>query len=382
MFEKYEKHIRNIIICFYIAIAFYIVTRWFPTLYKWFLPLILAYVTAWMTRPMARFFKNKWKFPGKLASMVSLFVFWIIILSIITAVSARLVSELIRFAQNVPNLIAWAEEFFGSSSDNFLSLQHKLSPELASFIDQSATKITEQVLSMLGNFATSVVPKVPSVVTGVLGSFLNVLIYLISTIFVCLDYDELHIAIRKMFTKSQLKNILQIRSHTTSALSKYLRGMLIIFVMDFVIFMIGFAILGVEYAFLLALFLSFMDILPMIGTGIVLNPWGIITIISGNVAQGIGLIVLYVVLTIIRQLSEPKIMSTQLGLRPIVTITSAYVGLQIFGAVGVVVMPIITLIVYSLYKSGLFDGLQKARQELVPDSERSNEKDSEPKTEE
>jgi sporulation integral membrane protein YtvI len=343
-------------------------------LYKWFLPLILAYVTAWLTKPMTRFLNNKWKFPPKIAAIVSLIVHLLLVLAVITAISARIISELIRLAANIPNLIVAAQDFFGSSSDNFLSLQQKLSPELAKFLDQSAAAITQQGLSSLGNIASGLVPKVMSFITAIPGSFIFLLIYLISSIFICMDYDNINIGIRKMLTAAQFKKISQIRSHTTGALSKYLRGMAIIYIMDFIIFLVGFMILGVDYAFLLALFLSFMDVLPMIGTGIVLNPWGIIAIVSGNVTQGIGLIVLYVVLTIIRQLTEPKIMSSQLGLRPIVTITSAYVGLQVFGAVGVIIMPIITLIIYSLYRSGLFDGLRKIPQDLAP-SKKERERD-------
>ena len=150
------------------------------------------------------------------------------------------------------------------------------------------------------------------------------------------------------------ENSNKVKKHTFIAIAKYLKGLGIIFVMVFIILLIGLMILRINYAVMLALLIAFLDIMPLVGTGIVFWPWGIFEILSGNLPLGIGLILLSFIVMFARQSAEPKIMSKSLGLHPLITVTSAYAGLKIFGPFGVVALPIFVLVVYSLYNSDVF----------------------------
>ena len=122
---------------------------------------------------------------------------------------------------------------------------------------------------------------------------------------------------------------------------QYLRACLILGLLTFLQAFIGLAVLGVPYAFLLALLIAAVDFLPLLGTGVVLIPWGIICLILGQVRLGIGLLILYGVTTLIRQVLEPKLIGEGLGLHPLLSLLSMYAGLRLFGVWGMILAPLV-----------------------------------------
>ena len=115
----------------------------------------------------------------------------------------------------------------------------------------------------------------------------------------------------------------------------------------------GFSILGVEYSLLLAVITAIIDVLPILGTGTVLIPWGIISLFQGNFVLGIGILVLYGVITLVRQIIEPKIVGDYIGLYPLVSLICMYVGLRLFGIVGLFLLPISVIMLKNLHDKGI-----------------------------
>ena len=122
----------------------------------------------------------------------------------------------------------------------------------------------------------------------------------------------------------------------------------------FVEMSIGLIILNVNYAFLLALIVGLAEAIPVVGTGLIMIPWILWHVINGNMPLVLGLSVLYVLGILIRQIMEPKIVGTQIGLHPLVTLLSMYVGLKFFGVLGMFIGPISLIIVKNLQDSGIF----------------------------
>ena len=121
----------------------------------------------------------------------------------------------------------------------------------------------------------------------------------------------------------------------------------LLFLITFVELFVGFLILQVDYAFVLAILIAFVDFLPVLGTGAILAPWGIIALLTKNYFLGIGIIVLFVVMTVIRQIIEPKIVGKSLGVHPILTLIAIYLGYKLFGIVGMIFLPIAALVFFS-----------------------------------
>ena len=122
-----------------------------------------------------------------------------------------------------------------------------------------------------------------------------------------------------------------------------IRAQLTLTAITFCELFIGFSILRVNYAFLFALLTAVFDALPILGVGGILLPWALYSLLSGNYLYAVGLLVIYGVIFIVRQFLEPRIIGTQIGLPPIVTLMSIYVGLRIFGVFGALLFPIIVI---------------------------------------
>ena len=141
------------------------------------------------------------------------------------------------------------------------------------------------------------------------------------------------------------------KEKTTKIILKYIKSYLLIMLLTFSILLLGLTLLRIRYALLMAFVIAILDILPVIGLGAVLIPWALWSFASSNSALGIGLIILYGVAVIIRQIAEPKIVGKNLGLNPLLTIILMYIGFSLFGVIGLVLVPIGTV---ALLSGGFF----------------------------
>ena len=157
---------------------------------------------------------------------------------------------------------------------------------------------------------------------------------------------------------------MQTRAHFFKTMVSYVRAMAILLCLTFVELAIGFAILGLDYALVLAFFISLIDALPILGTGTVLIPWALVSLITGDFFIAIGLAVIYGVVAIVRNLIEPKIIGQQIGLHPLITLASVYVGLKIFGFFGIF-MPVFLVFAKQLYAWGYLDFLHDGRKSAL-----------------
>ncbi len=130
---------------------------------------------------------------------------------------------------------------------------------------------------------------------------------------------------------------------------KLIKGYAILMLMTFLELLAGFLILRVKYALLLSLLIAVIDILPVLGTGTVLIPWGIAGLILKNTALGIGILVLYAVITVIRNFAEPKIIGKQIGINPLFTLLSMFIGIKLLGFAGVIIFPTALIVTVKYY---------------------------------
>ena len=135
----------------------------------------------------------------------------------------------------------------------------------------------------------------------------------------------------------------------SSAAKRYLRAYFWLFLLTLGELLVGFFLLGIRYAFLLALLTAFLDILPVLGVGVILVPFAVFLLAVGQTGRGIGLLILYAVITVVRQVAEPHLVGKSLGLHPILMLLSLYVGLGVFGVAGFLLGPAIALIAKAVF---------------------------------
>lgn len=324
------------------------------------MPFLLALLPALTVRPIAAFLERKWRLPRRVGSLLLLLLLLGLSVLLITMVCRRVVTEIERLTDYVSN----GGELLGAHIEQALEVltgltEHipllsrlKARESLAGFWTQVDAKLVEIISDTLGRLSA----KIPEMLTGIVRSVPSAIIFLVtfllSAYYLCADFDKISTGIVSYLPDRLRERIPALKARMARMGGRYLRAYFLLFLMTFTELFLGFSILGLPYTFLPALVISVVDILPVLGVGTVLIPWGLVELLRGNVALGTGLLILCGVVLLIRQIAEPRIIGGSLGLHPLVTLFAAYVGLRLFGLVGMLFGPAAALVVKSLLGAG------------------------------
>lgn len=219
-------------------------------------------------------------------------------------------------------------------------------------LDALAATSTERLVGALS-------ARLPDLAMSVAGWLPSAFLFVAVTLLSCYYFtaDDLltgHIVrslgrtVRRLLPNAVADRLPAWRSRLSHTLRGYLRAYLLLGLITFIEMFIGFSILGVSYAFLLALTVAAVDILPLLGTGVVLLPWAGVCFLTGDTHRAFGLLILYGVSLIVRQIAEPRLISTQLGLHPLLSLFCLYGGLRLFGLWGLLLAPVAAVLIRGL----------------------------------
>ena len=227
---------------------------------------------------------------------------------------------------------------------------------LPSLYESIDAKMISDTVSSIGSELISVAQSILSGLTGFVMSLPDFLISLIVTImasiFISIDYPNIRTFLAAQLSKRNRGNVLETKDFFKNKIFSIVRAYAIIITITFIELFIGFTIIGLNNALLMALLISLLDLLPIVGTATFLVPWGIIVIIQGDLLVGIGLIVIAIVVSVIREAIQPKIVGSQIGLNPLLTLLTMYVGLKVFGLLGMFLVPLTAIFLKNLNDTG------------------------------
>ena len=247
--------------------------------------------------------------------------------------------------------------------------------EIINNLDITKIKLSNELLLVIQNSSQEILNNVYAWGTKALSSTVNVLtqiptiaIYVVITIlslyFICtdkiyiLDFAEHHMP------KSWVRKVGQHVREITQSLGAYLKAEITLVFVSFVISLVGFYIfmflgLNVKYPLLIALVIAFVDALPILGSGTVMVPWAIISGLDGDINLGISIVVLWIIMCVVKQFLEPKIVSNKLGIHPIFTLIAMYTGFKLIGIIGMLIGPIVLIIIKSVFSTLIEQGIIK-----------------------
>lgn len=326
-----------------------------PRIIIWFMPFVTGWIIALIASPLVHFFEKRLKIRRKAGTA---FVIISVIALVILAgylIGAQLVEQIAEFIGDVPKLWEAAQEDFAQIGEK-LSVALKYLPAELQLTINSITgnvqeyfggimeSISEPTITALGNFVGSL----PNIVISVIMSLLFAYFYVA-------DKGYLSGLLEKAIPDSVLVRLQMIKRGLTKAVGGYFKAQLKIEVWMYLLLGIGFSILQVKYAFLIAIGVAILDLLPFFGTGTVLIPWAIIKFLSADYKMVIGLLIIWGVGQLARQLIQPKIVGDSVGLAPIPTIILLFVGYRVAGVIGMIIAVPIGIIILNLYEEGVFD---------------------------
>lgn len=208
-----------------------------------------------------------------------------------------------------------------------------------------------------------------SVVKGIPSAFLSVLVTIISCVFMTSEYDLIKNMILDMLSESKGKKLISSKQTVTRGISKLVKAYATLMIITFSEMFLGLnlmKLIGVYdggYIAIIAFVTCIVDIIPVFGTGTILIPWAVYNLIMGNVGLGIGLLVLYAVITVLRQILEPKLVANQAGLPAIATIMAMFIGARLFGAFGILLLPLTVIVLKLMYDEGVIGNKELLRLE-------------------
>lgn len=352
--KNIKKIITNIIklililLCVYIGYKFAI----------FYMPFLIAFIISLLIEPIIRMFMKKMNLTRRTSSIIIFIIVSIIIISIITAIITSIFSETSGLLKNFNNYV---EKIYNIDIVNRLeSNKIHLPNEIKIAIQDSTNSLVAKGSDWLKNSLTGLM--------GFITSIPKMTIYFIITImalyFMCVDRIYILDQVEHHFPEKWVFNISKHTKELTKSLGEYLKAECILIFISFMISLIGlyllkFAKFNIEFPLLMALFIGFVDALPILGSGTVMVPWAIISALNGDLKLGIAILILLVIMSITRQFLEPKLVSKHIGTHPIFTLIAMYTGFKLIGVFGMIVGPIILIIIKNIFSNQIDKGIIK-----------------------
>ena len=347
-----NKHLRYLLYFFYVALG--ILSAWLLIRFAlpWLAPFILAFLTARLIEPVIRFLMSRLRFKRSFAAAVCALAVFGIVIGLSVLIIGKAVTQLIAFLRDLPSLLSGVTSFLLSLDERVDGFVSAAPVEIQKYLLSAIEHITEKIAefpaalsSRLLSFLSSTASRTPKV-------FLFLLTFAISVFLISCTYREVTDFLLRQMPKRWHGTIRNLKKDFITTLGKWLKAQLMICTVTFFELSAAFLILKIDYAFLLALIIALIDALPILGTGTVLIPWALFSLVTGNPARAVSLIAVYCVIALVRSYLEPKFIGRQIGLHPVATLAALYIGFCVAGVWGMILFPVTLVMVKQLNDHG------------------------------
>lgn len=340
--EKKKELIINVL---YYGLILALVYLGFKYVLPPLVPFVVAFIMVFLLKRPIKAICRKFAFhdgQAKLFSIILLIVFYSLIIGSLVLLIIGCISMIKSLADIWPTLYAETiKPFFGMVLSGGLLNELNLPSEITYAVNVVINSISSSFETIISFISSFVVAAASSLITSVPNFFISVVICVIASFFIMIDYDKITDYALGMMNDEIKYYYLEIKSFLVNKVFIIIKAYLKIMTITFVELFIGFTIIGLDNAFVIALSIAIFDILPVFGTGGIMIPWIIICLLQQKFILGLELFVIYIVVTIIRNIIEPKIVGAELGLHPLVILASMLIGVRFFGVLGLFGLPIV-----------------------------------------
>lgn len=318
------------------------------------MPFLIGFVVAWILHRPTVFLSRKLHIPQKLPAVVLTVLFYVVAAYVILFVGEQIVAALKDLLPRLPDIyIKQLLPFLNDCMDDIREFANQKDPFVAEQIDVWAAKLSESLMQVVTSLSGWLVRFLSGVATAMPMLILRVVLTVISTFFVSLDFDRIMRFFKRLLPEKAEKAIDSIKDKTLHSLKVFLCSYCLIFLMTFVELSIGFVFMKIPYAVWIGLLVAVVDIMPVLGTGLILLPWALIAFLIKDFPLAVGMLLLYVIITAIRNVVEPRLVGRQIGLHPLATLISMFLGMQLFGLIGLFVFPVVLSLLIQFRRDGV-----------------------------
>ena len=349
-YDKKQKFLTNF---FYYGIILVCAVLGIKYAWEYLTPFVIAFVVAFCLKPLVNKVNIYLKIKRSVAAILVVAAFYISTVAVISLIGVQIVMFIRNMVYILPDY--YTSEVAPVISDILHDMQKFIStidPGVTAMAEEYITGIMADLGSWVSSFSVSMLSKISAGLAAVPGLFIKTLITIVASFFISIDYYEITLFIAQQLDTKWISLLYDAEDYAKTALVQYIKSYSRILFITFCEIALGLWLLRVENAALIALLISVFDILPAVGTGGIIIPWGISAIVLGNVPFGIGMLALYLIVTVVRNTIEPKIVGEQVGLHPVATLMAMFLGTKLLGIVGLFGFPIGLVILKKLNDSG------------------------------
>lgn len=351
--EKLKKHKVFLLNVAYYAVLFALLY----VLFKFGLPLVapfaIAFVAALLIRPAVDFLEKKWKFKRGLAAVVMVVLLYGVLGFLLILVGVRLVALVQELLVRLPAAYQTnIEPALASMFDGVQALLQRFDASRTLGFDQAAETLATKLGTLISGWSSQALSDTAKFAFTLPSRLVHLIFTVLATFYFAMDYKLISAFVLRQLPQRWATVLCRGKRQLGATLGRYIRAYGVILSITFVELCIALSILRVENAGWWALLIAFFDILPVVGTGIVMVPWAIVSFLQGSIGRGIGLAVTSAAIMVVRNLIEPKVVGTQVGLHPLVTLAAMFVGASLFGGFGLLGFPVTLALLTALQKEG------------------------------
>lgn len=344
--EKQKAFIIHVAFIVLILLLGYIAIKYVLPL---LMPFVIGIIIAVIFKNPIDLISNKLKFNRTAVSIIILLIFFGLIGFILSLIGFKLFAFLENLFGNAPTV--YKDMILPAIQKAINNLTDKY-PMVKTYLDNFTSNMDTSISNTLTKASASVLKAITSFAGQLPALLIKLIFSIVASFFFTIDYYKISKFIILQFNGQRRELLFKIKNNGIGTLGKFIRAYAIIISITFTELSFGFWIIGIPNPVFFGVLVAIIDILPILGTGAVLLPWSIISFILGNTRVGIGLLLLYIIITAVRQTIEPKIVGQQIGLHPIVTLLLMFVGAQLMGVLGLFLLPIIATLLHKMNKDG------------------------------
>ncbi|MFB5267330.1 sporulation integral membrane protein YtvI [Paenibacillus enshidis] len=313
-------------------------------------PFLLAFIIAIFLEPMVGFLMNRLKMSRVIACTVSSTAFLVLLLVLAYILGLQVFTQLVEYWRNAPAYFQSANEFLQNTVVQAEGLFQQLPAETANGIETFMENVSNYAMSLVNALSSGVL----SFAKEIPNMFIFFIVFCVAVYLFSFSLDTMRASVLSFFEEKSRDQVSDVLASLKKSIFGFLRAQIILCILTYVETLIGLLILGVDYPLAIALLVMLVDLLPILGVGSVLVPWAVYLFITGDIFTGIGLIILFIAITVLRRVIEPKVIGDAVGIGALPALISLYVGFKLVGVVGFFIGPLVIIIYSAMRKAGLF----------------------------
>lgn len=341
-----------------LVICYVMIPLFYPFLVAWLIALILNPVVQWMSGALQT--------PRWLSVTICLILFITSMLTIATAAITRMIKEIYHLSMSMEHVLdLWRGlvvrllkheqvRLFFDTLNSIYQDNPDLQGSINTNLSNTAEKITVVMTSLVSTFLGGIVRLLSSLphVTSI------AIIIFLSAFFISKDWTRWVNIPAQVMPASFRAPMQTIWGELKQALFGYLRAQLFLISLTTFVMIIGLLVLRVEYAITIGLLAGIVDLLPYLGVGAVMIPWIIYCFLVSKTSLGVGLLIFYAIVLVTRQIMEPKVLASTVGLDPLLMLAAMFVGMQLFGFLGLIMGPVTLMLLSAMQRANVFKDLR------------------------